>query len=71
MAGATDGRFITLGLEGQGLGLSTFGDPQEDAGAPDLIPRPGLALSDLLKDRQILGSDLDRTRFSATHGASS
>ena len=40
-------------------------------GRAGLIPRPGLALSDLLKDRQILGSDLDRTWFSATHGASS
>src|SRR5208337_5311343 len=37
----------------------------------DLIPRPDLAVSDLLKERLIVRSDFDRTRFSATHGPSS
>jgi hypothetical protein len=65
------GRFVTLGQEGQDLRLSTVGDPQEYAGEPELIPRPGLTARDLLKDRLIAGSDLDRTRFSSAHGASS
>ena len=46
-------------------------NPQENAGAPDLIPRQGLAVSDMLQERYIVRNDLDRTRFSATHGQSS
>src|SRR5262245_7301105 len=62
---------MALGLEGHGLSPSSLGDPQEDARPPDLKPRLNLAVSDLLKDRPIVGSNRDRTRFSATHGASS
>jgi hypothetical protein len=71
VAGASNGRFVALSLVGQGLCPSSLGDPQEYAGTPDLIPRPGLAMSDLLKDPQILRSDVDSTRFATTHGAGS
>ena len=68
MAGATDGRLVTLSLDRHGLGPTPVGDPQEDASPPDLKERPGLAPGDLLKDREILGSDREGVVFGHAWG---
>src|SRR5262249_51471694 len=69
VAGAADRADVTLQPGGAGGGPLPRGDRQDRAGAPDLVPRRGLALRDGLKDGAVMRSDRQGTRSSTTHGA--
>jgi hypothetical protein len=64
-----DGRGMALGADGQGLDRLARRDGEEDLGPLDLIPGQRPTPGDLLEDRSIVGSDLQGSRSSATHGA--